>query len=255
MTSVDRVYDEKDVEASHETRKAMQANDHGLGIDRAMEQRVVRKIDRNLVPLVTFAYLISFLDRSNIGNAKIAGMSDDLKLTGNKYNNLLTLFYIGYVVFQFQVLGWKRFKPHHFGTYAVFAWGVIATCQSATQSYAGEMVLRLLLGIFEAAFGPGSQYTASSSLCRADQGHSPVSTYVLLSSSRSRHPYWYFPSSRSSRDVFCRRSRIWHHFGSPGYRQLAVAVPGRGHPDHTSGTRYFLLLTRFAAHSPLLGRG
>jgi len=101
------------------------------------------------------ADLLSFLDRSNIGNAKIAGMSKDLKLKGNQYENLLTVFYVSYIVFEFQIMGWKRFKPHYFGAYACFGWGVIATCQAATNTYGGEIALRFLLGLFEAAFGPG----------------------------------------------------------------------------------------------------
>lgn len=47
--------------------------------------------------------LLSYLDRSNIGNARIAGMSKDLSLTGDRYDWLLTIFYISYIVFQFQV--------------------------------------------------------------------------------------------------------------------------------------------------------
>jgi len=82
-------------------------------------------------------------------------MSKALNLVGNKYENLLTVFYVSYIVFQFQVLGWKRFKPHYFGAYAAFGWGVIATAQAAAQSYGGEVALRFLLGLFEAAFGPG----------------------------------------------------------------------------------------------------
>jgi len=82
-------------------------------------------------------------------------MQTDLKLKGNQYNNLLVVFYVSYIVFQFQVLGWKQFKPHVFGAYACLCWGIIATCQAATQSYGGEVALRFLLGLFEAAFGPG----------------------------------------------------------------------------------------------------
>ncbi|KAI0540573.1 hypothetical protein GGR58DRAFT_118636 [Xylaria digitata] len=45
-----------------------------LQIDPALEKRVVRKIDLHLIPLVTSLYLVAFLDRSNIGNAQLAGM-------------------------------------------------------------------------------------------------------------------------------------------------------------------------------------
>lgn len=155
-TAIDLAAEDKEKNAYLEhAATATTAATAGHYIDPAMERRVVRKIDMRLIPLVTAMYLLSFLDRSNIGNAKIAGMSKDLKLKGNQYENLLTVFYVSYIVFEFQIMGWKRFKPHYFGAYACFGWGVIATCQAATQSYGGEIALRFLLGLFEAAFGPG----------------------------------------------------------------------------------------------------
>lgn len=60
-------------------------------IDPALEKRVLRKLDRNLVSLVSVLYLLAFLDRSNIGNAKIAGMQHDLHLTSGSYTWLLTI--------------------------------------------------------------------------------------------------------------------------------------------------------------------
>ena len=60
----------------------------------ALEKKVRRKLDWNIVPLVTALYMLSVLDRSNVGNARIAGMANDLDLYGNRYNWLLTIFYI-----------------------------------------------------------------------------------------------------------------------------------------------------------------
>ena len=45
-------------------------------------------------------YLLAFLDRTNIGNAKIAGLSKDLGLTTSSYNATLTIFFISYSVFE-----------------------------------------------------------------------------------------------------------------------------------------------------------
>src|SRR5271154_1645941 len=59
-----------------------------------LEKKVRRKLDWNIVPLVTVLYMLSVLDRSNVGNARIAGMATDLNLYGNRYNWLLTIFYI-----------------------------------------------------------------------------------------------------------------------------------------------------------------
>lgn len=47
-------------------------------IDASVEKRLRRKLDRRVVTLVFLAYLLAFLDRSNIGNAETAGMSKDL---------------------------------------------------------------------------------------------------------------------------------------------------------------------------------
>lgn len=149
------------------------SGDEHLGhhvVDAAMEKRVVRKMDRHLVPLVMALYLLSFLDRSNIGNAKIAGMSEDLELKGNRYSWLLTIFYIGYVLGQFQIIFWKQLPPHIFGTYAIFAWGILATCQAAVQSWGGEMALRFLLGFSEAAYGPGIPYLLTFFYLRHEVG-------------------------------------------------------------------------------------
>lgn len=63
-----------------------------------MRAKVTRKVDIRLVPMLAILYLISHLDRANIGNAKIEGMLDDLKLEGNQYNIALSLFFIPYVL-------------------------------------------------------------------------------------------------------------------------------------------------------------
>ncbi|CAN9460502.1 unnamed protein product [Alternaria alternata] len=70
-------------------------------IDPVVEKRVRRKLDTHIVPLLSALYLLAFLDRSNIGNARIAGMEDDLGLSSPQYQWLLTIFYISYIVFGF----------------------------------------------------------------------------------------------------------------------------------------------------------
>lgn len=66
--------------------------------------------------------MLAFLDRSNIGNARVAGMDDDLGLDSEQYQWLLNMFYITYVIAEFGVLLWKIFPPHIVGTVVVFGW-------------------------------------------------------------------------------------------------------------------------------------
>jgi len=58
------------------------------------EAAVIRKLDWYLLPFVFLLYMLAVLDRSNLGNAKLAGMEDEIDLTGFKYNWLGTIFYI-----------------------------------------------------------------------------------------------------------------------------------------------------------------
>ncbi|KAJ5504440.1 Major facilitator superfamily domain general substrate transporter [Penicillium fimorum] len=130
-------------------------------IDLELERRVVRKLDWRVPTLLGFLYLLAFLDRSNIGNAKIAGMKEDLGLDGKSYAWLLTIFYISYTLFEFQALMWKIVKPHQWAAFVVFSWGLMATCQAAVTNWKGMMALRFLMGVFEAGFGPGVPYLLS----------------------------------------------------------------------------------------------
>lgn len=68
------------------------------------EKAVVHKLDRRLVLFMALLYMLSFLDRSNIGNARIAGLVQDLRLTGPQYEWLLTAFYITYILFEWMTL-------------------------------------------------------------------------------------------------------------------------------------------------------
>jgi len=52
------------------------------------------KVDRWLIPWLCLLYLLSFLDRTNIGNARLAGMEKNLNIAGHDYNNSLTIFFV-----------------------------------------------------------------------------------------------------------------------------------------------------------------
>lgn len=64
-----------------------------------MRRKLNRKIDIRLIPMLALLYLVSNLDRANIGNAKIEGMEEDLSLTGVQYNTALAIFFVSYMLF------------------------------------------------------------------------------------------------------------------------------------------------------------
>jgi sugar phosphate permease len=119
------------------------------------KRKVIRKLDFNLVPLCFALYTLSVLDRSNLGNAKLAGLADDIDISGSRYAWLGNSFYIAYIIFQFNTLGWKIFKPHKWVTFVVLFWGSVSTLQAVCTSWQGLMACRFFLGWAETMFGPG----------------------------------------------------------------------------------------------------
>ncbi|KAH8653238.1 MFS transporter-like protein [Tricladium varicosporioides] len=151
----------------HDTSEA-----HGGDVDLVSQSKLVWKLDLNMMPLLFCLYMLSYLDRSNIGNAKIAGLNKDLKFSkdGNDYTWLLTTFYISYIIFEWFALMWKIVPAHIWASFCVLGWGVIATLQSSTTSWSGMMALRFFLGMFEAGFGPGLPFYLSYFYLRNEVG-------------------------------------------------------------------------------------
>ncbi|KAK6062855.1 major facilitator superfamily transporter [Seiridium cupressi] len=83
------------------------------------EKKILRKMDLRLIPMLAALYLLSFLDRGNIGNAKIEGLQEDLNMTPDQY------------------------------------WGTVMTLMGIVRSYSGLLAARFFLGIAEAGLYPG----------------------------------------------------------------------------------------------------
>jgi len=66
-------------------------------IDLELDKRLTRKFDKHVVPWLFGLWLLAFIDRSNIGNARIDGLATDLKLDANKFNIALAVFYVPYI--------------------------------------------------------------------------------------------------------------------------------------------------------------
>ncbi|KAF2100193.1 MFS general substrate transporter [Rhizodiscina lignyota] len=123
------------------------------------KSKVLRKIDWILVPQLTILYLLAFLDRSNIGNAKIAGMTEDLNLVGLDYNVALSIFFVSYSFFEIPSnIVLKIIRPNIWISLIMVVWGVIMTLMGIVQSYSGLLAARFFLGVAEAGLFPGATY-------------------------------------------------------------------------------------------------
>jgi len=127
-----------------------------LEIDHAAEKKLVKKLDRWIIPMMTMAYLLCFLDRSNIGNARLYGLEKDLHMKGNQYQISVSIFFVPYVIFEIPSnLLIKRVGPSRWISFITVSWGIVATLTGICQTYGGLIACRLVLGVFEAGLFPG----------------------------------------------------------------------------------------------------
>ncbi|CAO1636828.1 unnamed protein product [Sympodiomycopsis kandeliae] len=125
-------------------------------------KKLNRKIDFKLVPWLAVLYLLSFLDRSAIGNARLFGLEEDLGLTDVQYKICVTVFYFTYSLFEVPSnILLKRLTPSiWFGTITVFV-GICMMAQGLVSNYGGLVAARVCLGIAEAGLFPGANYLMS----------------------------------------------------------------------------------------------
>ena len=117
----------------------------------SQDRKLLWKLDIKLIPWLCLLYLASFLDRTNIGNAKIDGLVEDLHMTSNQYNLTLTIFFISYSIFEpvTQVM-LKKFRPSRFLPVIMVLWGVVMTTMGLVHNFSGLMAARWFLGLAEA---------------------------------------------------------------------------------------------------------
>ncbi|KAF3351854.1 hypothetical protein VdG1_04660 [Verticillium dahliae VDG1] len=131
------------------------------------EKKVLRKMDVRLIPMLALLYLLSFLDRGNIGNAKIEGLQEDLHMSDDQYNWCLTVFFFTYAAFEVPSnLLLKKLRPSVWLPTIMVAWGVVMTLMGIVQSYHGLLIARIFLGVTEAGLFPGVAYYLTMWYCR-----------------------------------------------------------------------------------------
>ncbi|KAM0585923.1 hypothetical protein ACHAP6_005788 [Verticillium nonalfalfae] len=121
---------------------------HALEIEHGIKEKaLIRKIDYKLLPALGLLYLLSFLDRSNAGNEYLTG---------------LTMYFIGYVIFEIPAnIVLKRTSPQFWLPTLCVAWGIVATLLGIVHNLAGFLSARFFLGVAEAGYFPAVVYILS----------------------------------------------------------------------------------------------
>lgn len=94
--------------------------------DPVLDSRVRRKCDRHIMPWLFLIWLWAFIDRSNIGNARIDGLTEDLGMHGTQFNTALVVFYVPYILVDVPS-NWivKYFKAGRYLPFLITCWGLV----------------------------------------------------------------------------------------------------------------------------------
>lgn len=124
------------------------------------ESKLVTRIDLHVIPFLCIMYLLAFLDRVNIANANVFGLSQELGIVdGNKYNTALVIFFVPYILFEIPSnILLKKMKPRVWLSICMFGFGLVTLLQGFVQNYAGLLTTRFFLGVFETGMFPGAFY-------------------------------------------------------------------------------------------------
>ncbi|MCQ4122340.1 MFS transporter [Rhodococcus tibetensis] len=121
----------------------------------AMETRVVKKVARRLIPFLAVLYFVNYLDRTNIGFAKLT-MGAELGMTETMFGLASGLFFVGYLIFEVPSnLALHRFGARLWIARIMLTWGILAAALAFVPNVGSLYVLRILLGAAEAGFFPG----------------------------------------------------------------------------------------------------
>jgi MFS family permease len=120
-----------------------------------LEARAYSKVDWRLIPFLFLCYILAYLDRVNVGFAKLQ-MVKDLSLSDAAFATGAGIFFIGYFFFEVPSnILLKKFGARAWIARIMISWGVISSAMMFVHSEKAFYAMRFLLGIAEAGFFPG----------------------------------------------------------------------------------------------------
>ncbi|KAK1702250.1 hypothetical protein CaCOL14_009309 [Colletotrichum acutatum] len=123
------------------------------------EKKLVSKIDFFILTFCCLSYLVNYLDRTNLNNAYVSGMKEELGFVGNQLNEINTCFTVGYVIGQIPSnLSLHYVKPRIWFPLMMIIWGGLTMCTASVHSPQSIMAIRFFQGIAEASTFVGTHY-------------------------------------------------------------------------------------------------
>jgi ACS family tartrate transporter-like MFS transporter len=114
-----------------------------------------RKVAWRVLPLVFLLYIVAYLDRANVGFAKLA-MADDLKFSDEVFGLGFGMFFIGYLILEIPgALIVERWSARKWFARILISWGFCSALTAFVHTPMQFYVARFMLGVAEAGFFPG----------------------------------------------------------------------------------------------------
>ncbi|KAL8404195.1 hypothetical protein RB594_009163 [Gaeumannomyces avenae] len=171
--------------------------------DDDMARLVLRKIDRNLIPVLFVTYMFNFMDKTILSSAAVFGLREDNGLRGQDYSWVSAVFYFGYFAWEYPtILLIARLPVARYLTANTLFWGAVVALTAACRSYGGLLAVRFLLGVAEATITPAFMFITST---------------------------WY------TRDEIPTRTGIWFSGNSVGGLVASLLAFGIGHVPRDDG--------------------
>lgn len=124
-------------------------------LNASQEKYIVRKITIRIIPFVFLLYIVSYLDRANIGYAALE-MNKELALSSEAFGFISGIFFLGYFLFEVPSNAMlNKFGARIWIARILVTWGIIAALSAFAQNATHLYILRFLLGVAEAGFFPG----------------------------------------------------------------------------------------------------
>lgn len=145
------------------------------------EEKLIRKLDRRLMPCLFAMIVLNYLDRNALANARVQGIESSLGLTGSEFNTAISVFFIGYIGLQIPSnLLLTRVRPSFYLPGCMIAWGLLSGLSAFVRGFKALTVLRFFLGTVEAPFFPGALFLLS---CWYTRKELALRTSILYSGS------------------------------------------------------------------------
>ena len=120
-----------------------------------MDARTYAKVDRHIIPFLFLCYILAYLDRVNVGFAKLQ-MSSQLGLSDAAYAAGAGIFFIGYFFFEVPSnIALRKFGARMWIARIMVTWGIVSSAMMFVSSETMFYVMRFILGLAEAGFFPG----------------------------------------------------------------------------------------------------